>query len=116
MSYLCANFSPTFFGLENANLFFACVGEAVKEVKSFAVWAMLTTSELPDTEEGMERMEVFWGYMGKMKGLRRLEITTSGADKVEGVLWEFMKRAEELQERGVEVKLSFGMKRVVWGY
>jgi hypothetical protein len=109
LSYLCATLSSQFFGISVANLFFACVGEAVREIKHVSLLQQL--SEFPDSREGAERVERFFGFVGKIEGLKRFEIMSRGGTDLSGemmVFREFMKRVEALEERGVEVVLMFG--------
>jgi hypothetical protein len=110
LSYLCATLASQFFRIEVACLFFAYVGEAVREIKQFSL--LLQLSEFPNSEEGMERVERFFGFVSKMEGLKRFEIVSRGSMDLLGqmlVFREFMKRVEALEERCVEVVLIFRM-------
>lgn len=105
LSYICANFSLKFLGLQTADLFFWCAGPAISEIKAFVLVQPYIT---PKSKQSGDRMERFLAALDKMDQLTEviLEETrkTLALEKSEEQN-EFTRRVEALSKRGVKVQV-----------
>lgn len=91
--------------IETANVFFTCIGPAVREIKTLCV--VISARDIVHTEGFLESMKQFFEFMEQASSLRELRIhglECMEANGVEGPYLQFLKGLAETESRGVVVE------------
>lgn len=113
LSYICANFSLKFLGLQTADLFFWCAGPAISEIKAFVLVQPCIASK---SKQSGDRSERFLAALDKMDQLT--EVVLEETAKVLALEKneeqnEFTRRVEALSKRGVKVQVRVGNRYIM---
>ncbi|KAF1935177.1 hypothetical protein EJ02DRAFT_460600 [Clathrospora elynae] len=115
LAYLCATHKLQILGIGTANLFFECAGEAIKQVKQIVI--VQAASEIVGTRASEERVERLFGYLGETGALKGVKVVEEGVEMMYdsgegGEHAGFLRRVEGLRERGVDVVVGFGGRKI----
>jgi uncharacterized protein YecE (DUF72 family) len=114
LSYICANFSFKFLGLQTAVLFFSCAGTAVSEIKAFVlVQSVVSLSVSGEDRDRIERFFAAIDVMDRLVEVRLVETEIFRLLVKGGEHDQFITRVKDLSERGVDVHSGFRRERAV---